>query len=90
MKGYAGGRLFDAKTSPFGVVLKPIQCLHYALTRPAEIDIAMVNKLYDLAIMHEEVPATVRAHYQQLHVNADACLECGGSGLRMSAQAELS
>ncbi|WP_370770997.1 aldo/keto reductase [Eubacterium ramulus] len=137
MKGYAGGRLFDAKTSPFGVALTPIQCLHYALTRPAvasvmvgfdvpqhvaeavayetasaeekdyatvlanapkhayaafgqctycghcapcpvEIDIAMVNKLYDLATMHEEVPATVRAHYQQLHANADACLECGG------------
>ena len=35
MKGYAGGRLFDAKTSPFGVALTPIQCLHYALTRPA-------------------------------------------------------
>ncbi len=35
MKGYAGGRLFDAKTSPFGVALTPVQCLHYALTRPA-------------------------------------------------------
>ena len=35
MKGYAGGRLFDARTSPFGVALTPVQCLHYALTRPA-------------------------------------------------------
>ena len=35
MKGYAGGRLFSAQTSPFGVALTPIQCLHYALTRPA-------------------------------------------------------
>ena len=35
MKGYAGGRLFHAKTSPFGVALTPVQCLHYALTRPA-------------------------------------------------------
>ena len=35
MKGYAGGRLFDAKTSPFGVALTPVQCIHYALTRPA-------------------------------------------------------
>ncbi len=114
MKGYAGGRLFDARTSPFGVALTPVQCLHYALTRPAVasvlvgydtpahvdaavayeaateeerdyasvlakaprhayfgqctycghcapcpagIDIAMVNKLYDLAAMQPEVPA---------------------------------
>ncbi len=35
MKGYEGGRLFSEKTSPFGVALTPIQCLHYALTRPA-------------------------------------------------------
>ena len=35
MKGYAGGRLFDEKRSPFGVALTPVQCLHYALTRPA-------------------------------------------------------
>ena len=35
MKAYAGGRLFDAKRSPFGVTLTPVQCLHYALTRPA-------------------------------------------------------
>lgn len=35
MKGYAGGRLLDVATSPFGVALTPIQCIHYALTRPA-------------------------------------------------------
>ena len=35
MKGFAGGRLFDAKRSPFGVRLTPVQCIHYALTRPA-------------------------------------------------------
>ena len=35
MKGYAGGRLFDEKRSPFGVKLSPVQCLHYCLTRPA-------------------------------------------------------
>ena len=134
MKGYAGGRLFDAKTSPFGVALTPVQCLHYALTRPAvasvmagfdtpehvyaatayegateeekdyasvlaaapkhafstgqctycghcapcpkKIDIAMVNKLYDLATMQEEVPATVRAHYSDLKANASDCIGC--------------
>jgi len=34
MKAYAGGRLLDAAASPFGVALTPVQCLHYALTRP--------------------------------------------------------
>lgn len=136
MKGYAGGRLFDEKASPFGVALTPVQCLHYALTRPAVasvlvgydtpehvraacayetateeekdyeavlaaapkhgyslgqctycghcapcpagIDIAMANKLYDLAVMQPEVPATVGDHYRQLSKNASDCLGCGG------------
>lgn len=139
MKGYAGGRLFQAETSPFGVALTPVQCLHYALTRPAvasvmagfdtpehvdaavayetateeekdyasvlanapyhaysgqctycghcapcpsRIDIAMVNKLYDLAVMQEEVPATVKAHYSQLSANAGDCIQCGGCETR--------
>ncbi|MBD5105163.1 MAG: 4Fe-4S binding protein [Ruminococcaceae bacterium] len=134
MKGYAGGRLFDAKRSPFGVALTPVQCIHYCLTRPAvasimvgydtpehveqavayenasaeekdyagvlakaprhtfgqgectycghckpcpaNIDIAMVNKYYDLATMQSEVPATVREHYFALEHNADACIGC--------------
>lgn len=134
MKGYAGGRLFDPERSPFGVALSSVQCLHYALTRPAvasvmvgfdtpqhvydavayetateeekdyasvlasapshafstgqctycghcapcpaRIDIAMVNKLYDLAVMHSQVPATVRAHYEALRANASDCIGC--------------
>ena len=116
MKGFAGGRLFDEKRSPFGVTLTPVQCIHYALTRPAvcsimcgydtkeqidaatayenaseeekktmhpylqmhhftptaenvltavckpavsDLDIAMINKFYDLATMQPTVPATV-------------------------------
>lgn len=135
MKGYAGGRLFAAETSPFGVALTPVQCIHYALTRPgvasimvgydttahvdaavayetateeekdyasvlagaprhayygqctycghcapcpAGIDIAMVNKLYDLATMQEEVPSSVRAHYADLSANAKDCVGCLG------------
>ena len=35
MKGFGGGRLFDASLSPFGVALTAAQCIHYALTRPA-------------------------------------------------------
>ena len=135
MKGYAGGRLFSPQTSPFGVALTPVQCIHYALTRPgvssvlvgydtpehvkeavayetateeekdyasvlanaprhaytgqctycghcapcpAQIDIAMVNKLYDLAVMQKEVPGTVRAHYKGLSANAKDCIACRG------------
>lgn len=135
MKGYAGGRLFSAETSPFGVALTPVQCIHYALTRPAVasvlagydsiehvdaavayesssddekdyasvlagaprhaysgectycghcapcpkgIDIAMVNKLYDLATMQSKVPSSLREHYRSLSANADDCISCGG------------
>ncbi len=139
MKGYAGGRLFQADASPFGVALTPVQCLHYALTRPAVasvlvgcdsprhvdeaaayetasekekdyasvlasaphhayagqctycghcapcpagIDIAMVNKLYDLAAMQEELPASLREHYNGLERNAEDCVACGGCETR--------
>ena len=134
MKGYAGGRLFSAGTSPFGVALTPVQCIHYALTRPAVasvlagydtpehvlaavayedaseeekdyastlagaprhaysgqctycghcapcpkgIDIAMVNKLYDLAAMQDRTPDSIRAHYRALPAKAEDCIACG-------------
>ena len=139
MKGYAGGRLFSAETSPFGVALTPVQCIHYALTRPAvaavmagydtpehvdaavayetaseeekdyasilanapyhsysgqctycghcapcpaHIDIAMVNKLYDLAEMQPEIPSAVRAHYTNLSANASDCTSCAACETR--------
>ena len=135
MKGFAGGRLFDAARSPFGVALTPVQCIHYALTRPAvasilagfdtpeqvreaaayetagqeekdyasvlayaprhaytgqctycghcrpcpeEIDIAMVNKLYDLAVMQPQVPSSVKEHYMALEKHAGDCIGCQG------------
>ncbi len=133
MKGYFGGRLFDEKTSPFGTAFTPVQCIHYALTRPgvssilvgydtkeqidqavayetasddekdyasilasapmhsysgqctycghcrpcpAEIDIAMVNKFYDLAVQQEKMPESVQAHYEALGTTASSCIEC--------------
>ena len=139
MKGYFGGRLFDAKTSPFGVAFSPVQCLHYALTRPGvatvlcgydtkkqideavayetatdaekdyasilanaplhaysgacvycghckpcpvNIDIAMVNKFYDLAVQQPEVPESVKAHYEALGITASACVGCKGCETR--------
>ena len=44
---------------------------------PSAIDIAMVNKLYDLAVMQEEVPASLRAHYNGLSAGAGDCIGCG-------------
>lgn len=139
MKGFAGGRLFDAQRSPFGVALTPVQCIHYCLTRPAvaavmcgfddnkqvdeacayetatdaqkdyatvlatapkhayngqctycghckpcpkDIDIAMVNKLYDLAVMQPTVPSSVKEHYKLLKSNASDCIACGGCETR--------
>ena len=146
MKGFAGGRLFNEKTSPFGVALTPVQCIHYVLTRPgvasimagfseqghvaeavgyenadeqakdyasvlasaphhayskkcmyfnhckpcpAGIDIAMVNKLYDLAKMQDTVPSSVRAHYLALEKNASDCIACGGCETRCPFGVEI-
>ncbi len=133
MKGFFGGRLFDEKASPFGTAFTPVQCIHYALTRPGvssilcgydtkeqvdealsyetatedekdyasviakaplhsytgqctycghckpcpmNIDIAMVNKFYDLAVQQDTVPESVRSHYEALGATASACIGC--------------
>ena len=135
MKGFFGGRLFDEKTSPFGVAFTPVQCIHYALTRPGvssilagydtkeqvdaaaayetasedekdyasvlasaplhsysgqctycghcrpcpvNIDIAMVNKFYDLAAAQESAPQSVIEHYKALKHTASECIDCKG------------
>ena len=134
MKGFFGGNLLCDETSPFGVALTPVQCIHYALEQKgvtsifvgvktvdelmeslryfeatddekdyakvlinapkhsfegqctycghcapcaSGIDIAMVNKLFDLAKNHDEVPPSVREHYHNLKFNATACIACG-------------
>ena len=135
MKGFFGGRLFDAATSPFGTAFSAKQLIHYSLTRPGvssilcgydtkeqvdealsyetasdeekdyasviasaplhsytgqctycghckpcpvNIDIAMVNKFYDLAVLQPEIPESVKAHYEALDVTASACIGCKG------------
>ena len=135
MKGFFAGRMFDAKTSPFGVAFTPLQCIHYVLTRPGvssilcgfdtkeqvdaavayetasddekdyasviasaplhaytgqctycghcrpcpmNIDIAMVNKFYDLAVQQPKIPESVKAHYEALGTTASACIGCRG------------
>ncbi len=134
MKGFAGGNLLSDETSPFGVALTPVQCIHYALSQTgvssifvgvrtvgelleslkyceasdgekdyvktlrdapkhsfkgqctycghcqpcsSGIDIAMVNKLFDLAKNHDEVPDSIREHYNNLKYDATECIACG-------------
>ena len=133
MKGFFGGALLDPARSPFGVAFTPVQCIHYALTRPGvssilvgydttaqidealsyetaaddeldyasvlanaprhsykgtctycghcrpcvmNIDIAMVNKFYDLAVQQPAVPESVREHYRALGTTASSCIGC--------------
>lgn len=139
MKGFAGGNLLSDETSPFGVALTPVQCIHYALSQKgvssifvginwmdelseslkyctasdaekdftevlrnapkhsfkgqctycghcapctSGIDIAMVNKLFDLAKYHDKVPQSVQEHYNNLKYNATECIACGECELR--------
>lgn len=134
MKGFSGGNLLCDETSPFGVALTPVQCIHYALEQKgvssifvgvktvdelmeslkyceatetekdyakvltnapkhsfdgqctycghcapctSEIDISMVIKLFDLAKNHDEVPASIREHYNNLKYDATDCSACG-------------
>ena len=147
MKPFAGGRLFDAQRSPFGVAFTPAQCIHYCLTKPAvasvlcgydtpdqvdaalayetasedeknyarvllnaprhtfsggectycghckpcpvNIDIAMVNKLYDLGTMQPELPASLREHYRSLEHHAGECIACRGCETRCPFQVKV-
>ncbi len=146
MKGFFGGRLFDAARSPFGTSLTPVQCIHYSLTRPGvcsilcgfdtkeqvdeavsyenagpderdyasvlakaplhsylgqctycghckpcpvEIDIAMVNKFYDLASAQPQVPESVREHYAALGITASSCIGCQSCEERCPFQVEI-
>lgn len=41
MKTLGGGRLLSAEASPFGVALTPLQCIRYALDRPAVKSVLM-------------------------------------------------
>ena len=54
------------------------QCTYCGHCAPcaAGIDIALVNKFYDLAVLQDEVPPSVKAHYEALPATADACVGC--------------
>ncbi len=85
MKGLFGGRLLDEKASPFGVRLTPVQCIHYALTRPA---VASVLIGYDTpehvreALHYEEATQEEKDYASVLakapaHAFSGQCTYCG-------------
>lgn len=85
MKGYAGGRLLSADASPFGVALTPVQCIHYALTRPAVASVMVgvenVEQL-DEALGYEGATAAERDYASVLagapkHAYMGQCTYCG-------------
>ncbi|MDE7325463.1 MAG: aldo/keto reductase [Lachnospiraceae bacterium] len=43
---------------------------------PVNIDIALVNKYYDLASMQDETPSSIKSHYFDLAHHADECIGC--------------
>lgn len=43
---------------------------------PKGIDIASVNKFFDLAGAYDEVPDSLREHYRSLGATAEACIAC--------------
>lgn len=134
MKAFGGGDLLHADQSLAGVALTPVQCIAYALDRPAvacvfagarnleelktsldfaqalpaerdyaetlasfpricwkghcmycghcapcpaDLDIAAITKLLNLALAQHQVPETVREHYLELKHHASSCLQCG-------------
>lgn len=60
MKPYGCGRLLDAKTSPFKRAMTPVQCLQYALDRPAVLSclVGVSNKeeLEDALKLYQAIP----------------------------------
>lgn len=57
---------------------------------PVDIDIAMVNKFYDLASAQKTVPESVREHYNALDHTASECIGCRGCEGRCPFGVEVS
>ncbi len=65
-------------SAPFHAVKGQCTYCGHCSPCPMEIDIAMVNKFYDLASARPEVPESVRAHYTSLGHTASECIGCRG------------
>ena len=48
----------------------------------SKIDIAAVNKFYNLTVAQGEIPETVREHYKALEHHASECITCGACETR--------
>ncbi len=55
-----------------------------------DIDIAMVNKFYDLATTQESVPESVSEHYKALEHTASECIGCQSCESRCPFGVEIS
>ncbi|MFA7190545.1 MAG: aldo/keto reductase [Sphaerochaetaceae bacterium] len=86
MKPYAGGRLFSAQASPFSVALTPIQCIHYALTRPAVAAVMAGSETieqihqaasYETATEQEKDYASVLSKAPRNAFSSGKCTYCG-------------
>lgn len=55
----------------------------------AQIDIAAVNKFYNLAVAQGEIPETVREHYKALSHHAGECVGCGECETRCPFDVEI-
>lgn len=85
MKGYAAGVLFSEDESPFGQALTPVQCLHYALTRPAvaSVMVGVSNQDQILAAVAYGKASDAEKDYSEILANAPKssfrghCMYCG-------------
>ncbi len=59
-------------------------CMYCSHCAPctSQIDIASVNKFYNLTVAQGEIPETVREHYKALVHHASECVECGACETR--------
>ena len=73
----------------FTVKGKCVYCNH-CLPCPEQIDVAQVNKFLDLASASEQIPATVREHYNSLSKHAGDCTACRGCESRCPFEVNVS
>lgn len=85
MKPFFGGNLFNPERSLFGVAFTPLQCIHYALTRPAVSAVMCgydTKEQLDEALSYERASdskkdyASVIAHAPK-HAYTGLCTYCG-------------
>ena len=57
---------------------------------PVDIDIAMVNKFYDLAAAQPNVPESIMEHYKSLSHTASECISCKGCESRCPFSVKVS